>query len=252
MHFQALDTMYWSVVDIVDTIVAEAGSAQLMTNASFLKDDLYTVLRYNLDHTVDLFRRYSYPNVGKIRRRAFVRELQDLLEARRDLLPRFNFQMLKGLLQTAEGVDSLPFLEDEAPNVLIDEFGAFYIKRLGLFKNSTHILDIEEALEARLAAETFVDNGRMLRNYRFVDSKQEAGIQIADAVVGLLGKCFTFMNRTPLAELRDARSRFTPLQSRNLVLLANIVDRSTAENATFASYVLSTEDPRRCIFLLEC
>jgi hypothetical protein len=250
IHFQVLDTMYWSIVDIVDSIVTEAGHAQLMMIAPALKNDLYTVLRYDIIHTVDLFRRYSYPNVGRNKRLPFIHELQSLIEDRRDLLPDFNFQMLKGLLQMATGSKSLPFLEDEEPNVLINEFSTFYIKRICLFKNSTHILDIEDVIRARLAAETFLDKEHSLQNYQFVDSKTETGVQIADAMTGLLGKYFTFVNRTPLLELRDVRSSFTPVQSRNLALLADLIDRSIAENVAFASYVLSDEDRRRSALFL--
>jgi hypothetical protein len=251
IHFQALDTMYWSIVDIVDSIVTEAGHAQLMMIAPALKDDLYTVLRYDLDHTVDLFKRYSYPDVGTNGRPAFVNELKELLEHRRDLLPDFNFQMLKGLLQMAERLETLPYLEDEEQNVLIDEFSTFYIKRICLFRNATHILDIEEVIKSRLAEETFLDEARPLRNYRFVDSKEEAGVQIADVVSGLLGKCFTFLNRSALADLRDDRSNLSPVQLRNLALLSDLIDRSIAENAAFASYVLSDADRRKGAFFFD-
>jgi len=59
IHYQVLDVMYWSVVDIVDSIVGETGDRQLMMISPALKDDLYTVLRYDLDETVDLFKRYT-------------------------------------------------------------------------------------------------------------------------------------------------------------------------------------------------
>jgi hypothetical protein len=251
VHFQALDAIYWSIVDIVDSIITEEGSVELIMAAPLLKDDLYTVLRDDLDGLVDIFQRYTYPNVRSDKRRFFVRELRDLAEARRGLLAPFNFQILKGVLEMAAKLESLPFLEDETSNVLIDEFSAFYIKRICLFKNSTHVLDIEETIAARLNAETFLDGARPMRNYRFVDSKQEPGVQIAEAIAGLLGKCFTFVNQTPLVELHEARSRFSAMQTRNLAHMADILDRSIAENAAFASYVLSHEDRRRCAFLLE-
>jgi hypothetical protein len=251
IHFQALDIMYWSIVDIVDSIVTEAGHAQLMMIAPALKDDLYTVLRYDHDHTVDLFKRYSYPNVGKDKRSAFISELMNLLEDRRDLLPDFNFQMLKGLLRIAAKLESLPYLEDEEPNVLINEFSTFYIKRICLFKNSTHILDVEEVIKARLAEETFLDEGCSLQNYRFVDSRNETSVQIADAITGLLGKCFSFLNRSTLSDLNDTRLTLSPVQSRNLSLLAALIDRSIAENAAFASYVLSNADRCKSAFFLD-
>jgi hypothetical protein len=99
------------------------------------------------------------PDVGKERRRAFITELLELVETHRGLLEHFNYQMLKGILQKGAKLESLPFLEDGTPNVLIDEFSTFYIQRICLFKNSTHIIDIEETIRGRLAAEAFLDRG---------------------------------------------------------------------------------------------
>jgi len=106
-------------------------------------------------------------------------------------------------------------------------------------------------IKARLAAEIFLDDGRPVQNYRFVDSKEEAGVQIADVVAGLLGKCFTFLNRTALSDLRDLRSSLTMDQLRNLALLADGIDRSIAENAAFASYGFSNADRGKSAFFLD-
>ncbi len=242
--------MYWSVVDIVDSIVGEAGHKQLMMISPVLKDDLYTILRYDLDETVELFKRYTYPDVGREQRPAFVRELIKLLNDRRDLLPDFNYHMLKGLLQIAERLESLPFLEDEEANVLIDEFSTFYMTRICLFKNSTHILDIEESIMGRITEESYLDDGVPVQNFQFVDSKDSIGVQVADVVAGLLGKCFTFLNRTTMEELTGLQAQFSPLQSCNLSLLSKLMDISLDENSAFGNYVASHEDHCRRNFLL--
>ncbi|WCK21756.1 DUF3800 domain-containing protein [Agrobacterium tumefaciens] len=251
LHFQVLDVMYWSIVDIVDSIVTEAGHVQLMMAAPALKDDLYTVLRYDLDHTVDLFKRFDYPDVGQTRRRAFVEELQIILEERRDLLQDFNFQMLKGLLQMAARLDTLPYLEDEEPNVLIEEFSMFYLKRICLFKNATHILDIEEVIKEKLTSYSLTDGGRTVRNYQFVNSRLEVGVQISDVVTGLLGKAFTYLNSTPMTDLQAAMDELSPVQARNLQVLTGLINHSIQETMAFANLVLSHEDRRRAAFLLD-
>jgi hypothetical protein len=251
VHFQVLDTVYWSIVDVVDSILTEAPHRQLIMCAPGLKDDLYTILRHDLNRTVDLFQRYSYPDVGRDKRHAFIKELLEMLEDKDELLSEFNFYMLKGLLQMATTLESLPYLEDEKPNILIDAFSIFYVQRICLLKNSHHILDIEEVIKSEIADETFFDNGCPLQNYKFVDSRNEHGVQIADAVTGLLGKFFTFLNRTPLWELNETRLNFSRAQSRSLALLATLIDRSIAENAAFAGYMLSHEDRQRSALLLE-
>jgi hypothetical protein len=251
IHYQVLDVMYWSIVDIVDSIVTELGQAELMVIAPALKSDLYAVLRDDLDGTVKLLNRYTYPDVGRQHRTAFLAELIELVSAHRILLPDFNFQMLNGLLEMAVTVDSLPYLEDEDPNVLIDEFSNYYINRICLFKNSIHFFDIEKVIEDRLARLTFVDNGRACQNFSFIDSKHEAGIQVSDVAVGLLGKAFTFFNRTGMSELEDIRGSLSPIQTDNLSRLGALMDQSIAENGAFAHYLLSHEDQRRAAFFFE-
>lgn len=251
VHYQVLDVMYWSIVDIVDSITTEVGQAELMAIAPALKNDLYAVLRDDLDGTVKLLNRYTYPDVGRQRRTAFLGELTKLLLARRVLLSDFNFQMLKGILEMGAALDSLPYLEDEDPNVLIDEFSTFYINRICLFKNSLHLFDIEKVIENRLSGISFVDNGSSVQNFRFSDSKNDVGIQVADVVIGLLGKAFTFFNRNEMSELRDIRRALSPVQAGNLSRLISLIDKSIAENPAFTHHLLSYEDLRRAAFFFK-
>jgi Protein of unknown function (DUF3800) len=251
IHFHALDVLYWSIVDIIDSIVTDARAVRLMMMARDLKNDLYRILRHDMDGTVNLFKRYSYPNVGPKRRSAFVAELLDVLQARSALLPDFNYRMLKGVLEMGRNAASLPYLENEDPDVLIAEFSNFYLQRIFLFNNSAHILDVEVSIEARLRNITFTDRGRPFNNYRFVDSTAEPGIQVADTVAGLLGKAFTFIIRNTAGELRDALSRLSPAQAGNLAFLRQLLNRSIAENPAFADFVLSYDDRDKACLLLD-
>lgn len=142
IHYSALDPMYWSTVDIIDSILTAYGNDRLYATNWELKDALYTVLRHDMPDTVALFGRYSYPDVGRERRSAFVGELLERLEVRFDLLEHFPAMMLKGVLQNGTKLDSLTYLEDETPNVLIAGFGDLFIQRICIFKNSSHIFDV--------------------------------------------------------------------------------------------------------------
>ncbi|RWK53976.1 MAG: hypothetical protein EOR45_37800 [Mesorhizobium sp.] len=77
--------------------------------------------------------------------------------------------MLKGVLQIAGGLDALPYLDDEPPNVLIESFAPFYVQRLCLFKNSQHIFDVEEVVKAYLERTSFIDGDDELKHFRFSD-----------------------------------------------------------------------------------
>lgn len=251
VHYQVTDLLYWSIVDIVDSILTKLDAPQLRAVHLPLKDSLYTILRDDVDGTAELLGRYSYPDVGRERRGAFVAELLDLVEHREHLLEHFPFYMLKGLLQHARTLDSLPYLEDETPNILIDGFGTFFSNRLSMFKNAQHVLDDERHIEAYLEGLQLCDGDQTLRHYRFANSQSEAGIQLSDPVAGLLGKLFTYLNRTPLDEIEEDVRGLSDRQQRSLKVLARLLDRSTDECPAFAQYVISAEDQHRAYFVLE-
>ena len=251
LHYSVLDPLYWSIVDIVDSILTEHGDVNLLMANWQLKNALYTILRHDEAGTVDLFQRYSYPDVGRARRPSFIAELRDLLDFRRHLLEHFDFMMLKGVLQIAQKLDSLPYLEDEAPNVLVDGFGDLFIQRICLLKNSFHIFDVEKVVEEYIDRQTFVDGDRVLSIHRFATSHDEPGVQMSDVIAGLLGKFFALIQRTNSEDLGEMRENLNAQQERNLALLKHLLNFSLEENQAFAHFILSLEDQRRAAFFLQ-
>ncbi len=67
-------------------------------------------------------------------------------------------------------------------------------------------------------------------------------MQLSDPVAGLLGKLFTYLNRTPLNELREDMSELSSRQRRSLKLLSRLLEHSTDECPAFAQYVISAEE----------
>lgn len=244
VHYQVLDPLYWSIVDVVDSILTEYGEDTLILIASNLKNDLYAVLRDNVDYTAEFFGRYNYPNVGRARRKPFVGELRDFVEARHKL-PHVSHQMLRGVLEIGARLDRLPYLEDESPNVLIDGFGAFYLNRIALFKNATHVLDIESTIEAYLSELGLCDGDTPARHFSFVDSKAHPWVQVSDALVGLLAKLFAFVSENPLAACQEFRSQLNPRQQRVLIMLSELLERSIDQCPGFVQYIMPLEDQRR-------
>lgn len=250
LHYLVLDPLYWSIVDIVDSILTEEGNIQLFMHAQEFKNCLYSILRADVEKTADLLERYGYPNVGTVRREAFLDELLVLLGSRKNLLPPYEYQMLKGLFQIASKLETLPYLEDETPHVLIDSFGSFYLNRIALFKNSTHILDIEEEIKTYLRGFDLRDGVTPLTNYSFANSKDKAWVQVSDVMIGLLGKLFTFVNRSSISEMKAARITFTARQESSLQTLSSLLSRSINECPAFAHYIVSSKDQARRMSIL--
>jgi hypothetical protein len=250
VHYSVLDPLYCSIVDIIDSILTEIHDPRLMMQHATLKNDLYRLLRHDAKSTVTLFKKFSYPNVGRVNRVAFLNELLQRLESNRHLFDAFALLRMRELLRAATALASLPYLEDEKPDVLIDEFSLFHLHRICLFKNSLHIMDTEEEIKARFANDPIMDNGRVLNNHRFVRSHDEPGVQISDVIIGMVGKCFDYLIRTSMPELMQVYSELLLLQRQNLEMFSRLLDASKDENAAFAHYTLSSEDQERAAAFL--
>jgi hypothetical protein len=99
IHYHALDPLYWSVVDIIDSILCWLDEPHLTEMHTIFKADLATLFRANLPAMTDIFFRYNYPDLAPENRKPFLNELLELLERSDGVLPEFNAMMLKGMLQ---------------------------------------------------------------------------------------------------------------------------------------------------------
>jgi hypothetical protein len=245
VHYVVVDPVYWSTVDIIDAITSDGEMRHMMLFGGSLKDDLYTVLRIDLDQLADLYRRHDYPNIPQAAWPGFAGELLDILEAREELLEHFDYHTLKGVLRHAARGAPLELLERATPNTLIDSFVAFFAERIWLLKNATHILDVEPFIRKRLLSLDLHDGDRPLTNFRFADSKAEAGVQVSDPFVGLLGKFLTYVGRTHLECLVEDAEGLNPLQRANLAALNELLDRSVEENPAFMNNIMAATDLQR-------
>lgn len=250
LHYEAIDIFYWSIVDVIDSIISDPSAGFLATIGPQLKSSLYDLLRDDVAGTAELLGRYGYPDVGPSRREQFMSELLDLAEFRQDLIDPFSYQMLKGVLRMGARMERLAYLEDETPDVLIESFGPFFVNRIATFAEATHILDREIVVERYIAGQDFRIHGKPLSNFRFADSSSEGGIQISDLLSGILGKFFTYANRTTFEAISADLARLPAKSRRNLVKFARHMDRSSDACSAFAHCILALEDQRRVSLIL--
>jgi len=242
LHYHELDPLYWSIVDIVDAIVHHPASPAPYMFASELKADLTEVLRSDLGMAASLFHRFSYPSVVPQEQRAFLDELLELLEQSEGLLEHFRHYMLKGVLQAGRKIGPLDFGVQPVPYLLIDNFSGFYLNRLAVFKNATHVLDMEPNIQARLLETPLTSGGEPVTHFRFADSRAEAGIQLSDVVVGLIGKMHTYFTLTTPDEVAQARKELTGRALENTILLRDLINVSHAANIAFLHHLASSHD----------
>jgi hypothetical protein len=196
-------------------------------------------MRSDLPATVGLFYRYHYPDLVPGDRKPFLNDLIALLERNRAFLPHFNGTMLRGVLQAGCKLDSLAFIEGNTPNLLIENFSSFYLNRIAVFKYANQVLDMEKSVRKRFLENPLTNGGKPVTHYRFADSKAEPGIQIADVMVGLLGKMHSYLIETPREEAAAARASLTGTSSQNAELLCDLIETSVATNVAFLHHITS-------------
>jgi hypothetical protein len=241
VHYSELDPLFWSFVDIIDSIL-HAEPKLIGRDPISLKSDLTELLRADLASTVQLFDRYGYPSLAGHDRHPFMQGLLDIIERNAGLIDHFNYMMIKGVLQAGRTAPSLAFIEGNVRHLLIDEFAGFYRHRLMLFKYAAHILDEEYTVRDALESVPLISGGVPFKNHRFANSEQEPGIQISDVVAGILGKMHTYFAATPAHEVFETREGLSGASLRNALLLRDLISASHAENIAFQHHIASRYD----------
>lgn len=249
VHYLALDPFYWSVVDVVDSVLA-AGEMPSGFDET-LKSDLCTVLRADRPRTAALMGRFDYPDLLPENRRAFMSALIEFASDYADRLDHFGYQMLRGLLQMGRHTP-LPFIGGGEARVLIDGFRDFFLERICILKNASHIFDAEDVVSGELAAMTLTDQGAPFCNYRFVArSHDEPGVQASDVLAGLLGRFFSWISESTEEDVLDLKANLSPAQARNRDRLIQLLEASYAENAAFTHTILSLADRHKAALFLD-
>jgi hypothetical protein len=251
IHYQETDPVYWSIVDIVDSILHGAGDASLYRAHEIIKSDLTQVLRAEISATTDLLHRLDYPEINPSRKTEFLTGLLDIVHRNTQGLDALNVELLKRILIRGVMLDSLAFLKGNTPKLLIDSFATFYAVRIAMFGRSTHILDAEDAIQEAIAAMQLQKDGSPATHFRFAHSHMEPGIQISDIVVGLLAKMHTFLTRTSLEEVLLFRRGTSGTSLENLKLLRDCIAKSDAENPAFLHHVAALADKEKIDALLQ-
>lgn len=248
VHFIALDPVYFSFVDIIDSMpmidMFDPGGRWI------LKNDLYRVLRREPATTQDILRRYSYPALAQGDVTGFLLEVIALVDDTDELDDEYHRKMLRDVLKSGRSLDGLLLLDD-VPRVIMEDFRHMFIHRICLFKASQHILDKEDKISVILDDYRFMEEGTPINLYRFVDSKMEPGVQLSDVVVGFLGACLAWLRNVDLTEIARIKGLLTEAQNTNRVLFSAILDRSISVTDAFVEKVLSLDDMQRLEVFLE-
>lgn len=225
IHYSSINIVYWSIVDIIDSIIASKRFEAFSDARQEMKNELYRIACLDKPAFMGLMRRHDYPSIQSGKAGAFIVDVEAFLNVHSPRPENLPTGMLKEMVRKAKGLTVLPFLEGGNPDVLIGSFSSFFTMPILLFENATHVFDREIQVEKSLNADGFKQRAQGI-DYRFSDSKADPGIQLADVVVGLIGKYQDFVEEHRLPELLARKKGWSATQTETFALLRGLIDYS--------------------------
>lgn len=245
VHYYSLNILYWSIVDIVDSAIANSESAQQLgiQFANHLKNDLYKLCRLEIDSVVELFYEFGYPNIKKENILPFINSLTSLFE---DYIEtdeyHFGLESLRQILKEANRKETLPFIMDEEDYILLKDLSQFYLRPIYLFKKSVHFFDNEDSIKEILKEYKLLDEGHNIENYSFVDSVTNPLIQLSDVFVGIVGKLTQYLNTHSRQAIVEDFKVLTAIQQASIDLLIDVIDKADNHNIGFFYHTDANEE----------
>lgn len=220
IHFYAIDLLYFSTVDIVDTLDS-AFNKSFVENQK-IKNELYNIIKKNQKEFDEKAYELNYPNIEVEKLSFFYDFIKTLIrKEKKDYLLKF----FESDISDVPFIANNPQLKNKKNprNIdMIEHFGEFYTSNLSTFKNSIHFLDKEKFIEDILDEMYKILEFRPEDiNYKFIDSKESIFIQLSDILVGII--------KIYLKYIRDYDLNPYYLQAqqeKNLKLLSKIIIKS--------------------------
>lgn len=240
VHFGAVELFYYSIVDIVDSIL------DVDTDNFYIKNELYRVLRHNMTMTLQIMIEYKYPNIADNRKKDFLNSCIKVLDnyiVDTGWANEFTYK-LRLYFQLAQEMSELAFIQDEDSGSLLHSFFHFYLRPIYMFKNSIIIFDEELSIQEKLQSYCLFLDDSIIENYQFVNSKDSVMVQLSDVMVGIIARYLRFVNMN-IVNIDAAVSKLDDYQLASFYQLNNILNMSLSENSAFWEMFLCN-DMRSC------
>ncbi len=245
IHYFNLNITYWSVIDIIDSIIGELHHPFYIMNHMSLKSDFYELANSNSDVFLNALYEFNYPDIPEEKAHEFCQWLIDFTCMHSCMLSDYRASALENLVKESQKIEDLPFISGFHGRELIDSFMVFYLRNLYLFKNSIHIFDEEKSIQDEVKKFPLTENGMPIQNHEFVKSHNSEAIQLSDVIAGFLGKYFSYLKDVNDEQLVLDKAGLTSKQVKTLSALKHIIDVSDDISRGFFNVVCSEGEQRR-------
>ncbi|KDN57758.1 DUF3800 domain-containing protein [Exiguobacterium sp. AB2] len=252
IHYFALNPFYFSIVDIVDSAVANSEIAMKLDRGfvDVMKSNLYTATKNDPEKFINLISTFGYPNLMKDRIVPFIEELIELIrvyEKKSNL--EVGLVSLRHILKESISKGEMVFLEGNKDHILIEDFMHFYLQPIYMFINSKHDFDEESTVFSLVEKLQPSYGGELITNFSQSDSKDNKMIQISDIITGLMAKFLDYITGSNISEIQTAFQNLSEKQQDNFDKLRQLINKSNNYNKAFLNYSLSIEDRYKLFFL---
>ncbi len=232
IHYSNFNILYWSLVDIVDSLWGEPELHQYMPYVMQIKNELFNLANADLDRLVPILKKYRFPNVQRNASSAFVAEFSGLLELVSKKPQSDISKLVIHMIRKGAHLPELPFIVDNEDDVLIESFDFLFQRPLYIYPTSSHTFDNETEVQEALGSTQVEYRGRFVE-YSFVDSYDCIEIQLSDGICGLLGSHFNFLEEHSAEDMIEIKKNLNPIQRQTLSLLRKLIDISDAQSNGF-------------------
>lgn len=191
IHYSNVNNFYYTIVEILDSIVTPDEIDEFGFNYFGLKTTFYDMLVPSIDEVIQIMIKYSYPNIKTTDIEAFCNALMDAIDSQ--YIQKTDQKFVFGMLKRASKSLELVFIQDNIDYVMQEDYSIFYVDTIMKFSKSMHHFDEELSIQDKVAR-TVSEFDKDATNYEFINSKDNTMIQISDLVAGLLGRMFFFIN----------------------------------------------------------
>ena len=249
IHYNKLNLLYWSLVDIIDSVWDEPDLRQYMPYVIQIKGELFNLANADLDRFVPLLKKYRFPNVKRAEIKAFMLEISEHLDsvAKKPLTDISELVLM--MLQKASNLEEPPFIIDNKDDILIEDFHGHFLRSLYIYPTSTHIFDHESEVQQDFAKTQVQFKGKVV-DYSFVNSQDSIEVQLSDGICGLLGCHFNFLEEKTFKELIEIKEKLNPRQKETLYLLQQLIDKSNSQSNGFLHRISAMDSDYKNDFFL--
>lgn len=236
VHYSDLDGFYYTIIDIVDSICdTEIGRKLPWELMEAFKSELYILLKENIIGFLLLCKETNYPNVLSENVELFCNSLIEMIERVTEEEERwFTLETFRQLLKSKRKSKELIFLTDNLEKTIVESFHSLRQQSCIVFENSYHIFDKEEKDEEIMNLnKMLLTNGKELKNFEFMDSKEYIELQISDIIIYLISKYLKFLTYNSAKDIDDKIKNLSDIGRENLKKFIDIINKSDKENSFF-------------------